>query len=164
MDLFVSARCGSNFENIIFKLIMKHSSMSTRWWIVFRQMPQNLTIEKSILVQVMAWWIRQQAITLTNYDPDVCRHMSSLSNNDLTTYTQKIVSKIDLNQKQTMCLFMGHTFLLVIMMMASWMFGHHLVFILMTKFKLNWLSVSFYENHIREYKLWIKFCSSLSSG
>ena len=36
-------RCGSIFENIFFKLIIQHSSLSTRCEIAFGRMPQNLT-------------------------------------------------------------------------------------------------------------------------
>ena len=55
-------RCGGNFQKIIFKLftiqITHNSSLGTHidialWWV-----PQNLTKEKSILVQVMAWCLQ----------------------------------------------------------------------------------------------------------
>ena len=42
--------------------------------------------DKSTLVQVMAWAVRQQAITWANVDPDPCRHMASLSHNELKTF------------------------------------------------------------------------------
>ena len=43
----------------------------------------TLLMIKSTLVQVMAWAIRQQAITWTNVDPVLCRHMASLGHNEL---------------------------------------------------------------------------------
>ena len=51
---------------------------------VLRWMPQNLTDDKSTLVQVWLGGIRQQAICWVNVDPDLCRHMASLGVNDLT--------------------------------------------------------------------------------
>ena len=46
-------------------------------------MPLNLTDDKSTLVQVMACAIRQQAITWSNVDSILCRHMASLGYNEL---------------------------------------------------------------------------------
>ena len=45
--------------------------------------PYNLTNEKSPFVQVIFWCRRQQAINRTNTDPDLCRHIASLSHNEL---------------------------------------------------------------------------------
>ena len=47
-------------------------------------MPQDLTDDKSTLVQVMAWCRMQQAITWTSVDQDLQRHMASLCPNELT--------------------------------------------------------------------------------
>ena len=47
-------------------------------------MPIDLTDDKSTLVQVMAWCLRQQAITWATIDPDLFRQMVSLGNNVLT--------------------------------------------------------------------------------
>ena len=44
---------------------------------------QGFAGDKSILVQVMAWCRRQQAITWTNVVQDLCRHMASLGLNEL---------------------------------------------------------------------------------
>ena len=47
-------------------------------------MPQDLTDDKSTLVQVMACGaVRQQAITWANIDRDLCRQMLSLGLNEL---------------------------------------------------------------------------------
>ena len=40
--------------------------------------------DKSTLVQVMAWSIRQQAIIWTNVEQVLCRHVASLGHNELT--------------------------------------------------------------------------------
>ena len=58
---------------------------------------------------------RQQAINLAYIDPDECRHMASLSHNDINIYTQKTVSKTKPNQKLTLFLFTGHTLIMIIM-------------------------------------------------
>ena len=46
-------------------------------------MPLDFTNDKSTLVQVMAGAVRQQSITWANVDPDLCRHMVSLGQNEL---------------------------------------------------------------------------------
>ena len=46
--------------------------------IALRWISLELTDDKSTLVQVMAWAVRQQAITWANVDPDLCHHMASL--------------------------------------------------------------------------------------
>ena len=49
-------KCSINFKSIIFKLTIQKSSLGTCCEIALRRrMPQNLTNEKSTLVQVMAW-------------------------------------------------------------------------------------------------------------
>ena len=48
-------------------------------------MPQNLTNEKSTLVQIMACAIRQQTITWANVELDVCGHVMSLVHNEVNT-------------------------------------------------------------------------------
>ena len=52
-------------------------------------MPQDLADDKSSLVQVMAWCVRQQAITWANVDPDLCRHMASLGPSELNKIWMK---------------------------------------------------------------------------
>ena len=46
-------------------------------------MSLGFTDDKSTLVQVMAWRVREQAITWNNVDPDLSRHMASLGHNEL---------------------------------------------------------------------------------
>ena len=48
-------RCGSYFKSIICKFIIQNNSLGTHCEIALRWTPQNLTNEKSTLVQVMAW-------------------------------------------------------------------------------------------------------------
>ena len=70
-------RCGNIIQNLIFKLIIQKSTrceFSVRW------IPQNLTNEKSKLVQVMAWCLQATSHYLrswANVEPDLCRHMVS---------------------------------------------------------------------------------------
>ena len=47
--------CGTNFKNVILKLIICNSNLATQSLIALMWMPQNLTDEKSTLVEVMAW-------------------------------------------------------------------------------------------------------------
>ena len=54
--------------------------------IALRWLSLDLT-DKSTMVQVMAWCPRQQAITWTNVDPDLCLHMVSLRHNELSVKT-----------------------------------------------------------------------------
>ena len=49
-----------------------------------RWMLQDLTDNKSTLVQVMTWAVRQQAITGANIDPNLWGHEESLGHNELT--------------------------------------------------------------------------------
>ena len=51
-------RCGINFKSIIFKLNIQNRSCDTHWEITPVWMPQNLTNERSMLVQVMFGAIR----------------------------------------------------------------------------------------------------------
>ena len=52
-SLLVPKRCGQNFKSIIFKLIIENNKLGFE--IALRWMSQNLTNEKSMLVQVMMW-------------------------------------------------------------------------------------------------------------
>ena len=47
-------------------------------------MSLDFTDDQSTLVQVMAWAVRQQAITWANVDPDLCCHMASLGPSELS--------------------------------------------------------------------------------
>ena len=70
-----------NFESIIFKPNMQIGILNTRCEIIFRLKLPNLTNRVSTLVQVVLW--RRQAITLANFDPDLCRHAASIGYNAL---------------------------------------------------------------------------------
>ena len=48
-------RCGSDFGNMIFKLIIQNSTLNNRCEIALRWMLKNINNEMSELVQVMAW-------------------------------------------------------------------------------------------------------------
>ena len=59
-------------------------------------MPQDLTCDKSTLDQVIAMAIRQQAINLTNVDPELFHHVASLGHIELiqiTYYLEKLCQK-----------------------------------------------------------------------
>ena len=62
--------------------------MINGWCISCEIVPRWISMDcsdgKSTLVQVMAWAVRQQAITWANVDPDLCCHMASLGHNELT--------------------------------------------------------------------------------
>ena len=49
--------CGSIFKSFIFNFIIENSSWGTRFAIALGWVPKNLTNEKSILIQLMAWSI-----------------------------------------------------------------------------------------------------------
>ena len=72
----VPGRCGSYFKSIHFRLVIQNDSLGSGCHSALRWMSQNLTNEKSALVQVMAWCFhfRQQAITWASTDPDLCHH------------------------------------------------------------------------------------------
>ena len=50
VNSLVPGQCGSKFKSMIFKLIIKNSSLATHYEIVLRWIPQNLTDEKPSLV------------------------------------------------------------------------------------------------------------------
>ena len=71
---------------VILKLWSSNASYSKINWgtcceIAVRWMPQNITDEKSTLVQVTVWCVMKQTITLTNVNPDPCSWMASLGHN-----------------------------------------------------------------------------------
>ena len=53
-------------------------------------MLQNPIYDKTVLVQVMAWYCQAQAITWTIIEPDLFRHMEILSRNELSMRIQRI--------------------------------------------------------------------------
>ena len=57
-------------------------------------MPLDLTDDKSTLVQVMAWCRQATSHYLSLVDPDLCRHMVSLSHNELRLCSQIAIAKI----------------------------------------------------------------------
>ena len=48
-------RYGNNFKSIVFKPIIQKNGFGTHREIALKWMPQNLIIEKSTVVQIMAW-------------------------------------------------------------------------------------------------------------
>ena len=62
-------RCGSNFNSTILKLIIQNISLSIHCKIAFGLMPQNLTNEKSTVLQVMASCHQATNHYLSQYGP-----------------------------------------------------------------------------------------------
>ena len=79
-------RCGSDFQRVIFKLIMQNSSLGTHCEIALRWMPQSLINKKSTTQHWFRLWlgaVREQVITWANVYPDLCHHMVSLGHSEL---------------------------------------------------------------------------------
>ena len=77
-------RCGSNFASVFGKCILQNDILNTFCDIGLRWMSQNITDDKSTLVQVKAWATSQQAITWANVDPDLGCRLASLGHSVLT--------------------------------------------------------------------------------
>ena len=72
--------CSCNFKSITFNLIWRIDILNISYPITHRGLPQDLTDDKSTLVNVIAWCGHQ-----ANVDPVLCRHLASLCHNELTT-------------------------------------------------------------------------------
>ena len=64
-----TGRCGRSFKSIIFKLIIQNSRLDPCSEIALRWMPQDITDDKSILVQIMAWCHEARSHYLSQYWP-----------------------------------------------------------------------------------------------
>ena len=62
-------RCESSFRNMLSKLIVQISSKDTCYEIILCWMPQNLTIKKSQLIQVMDWCSQATNYHLSQFWP-----------------------------------------------------------------------------------------------
>ena len=83
LNSLAPGRSECDSENVIFNLVLligifRPSHDNALWW-----MPQDLSDDKSTLVQVMACDIRQQAITWANVDSVPCCLMALLGHNEL---------------------------------------------------------------------------------
>ena len=67
ISLYSYGRCGSDFQNIIFKLIIQNSGSNTHYEIAFWWLLENITDEKSILVYVTAWFQQATSHYLNQY-------------------------------------------------------------------------------------------------
>ena len=72
-----------NFREVSFKLMLMINGLGISCEIAVRWMSLGLTDDKSALVQVMAWSVRERAIIWTNVDPDIYRLVTSLGHNEL---------------------------------------------------------------------------------
>ena len=79
-------KCGSNFNSMIFKLIIQNSSLGTYCDVTLMWMQLNLTNGKSTLAQVMAWCRQALSHYLGQCCPRFIRHMASLGHRKLTLY------------------------------------------------------------------------------
>ena len=76
------------FPILSYKLIYFDKSLS---W-----MPYDLTDDKSALFQIMTWYRQAKSNYLRQYFPDLCCHMASLGNSELTHRGVKILFDIGL--------------------------------------------------------------------
>ena len=74
VNSFTPGKCGFHLKLAIFKLISRRDIFGISCEIVLRQMPQNLTNEKSTLVQVMAWCREATSHYLSQCLPELCHH------------------------------------------------------------------------------------------
>ena len=73
-----------DFEDVIFNPSLLIGIFKSSFDNVLRWIPQDLTDDKSTLVQVRLGAVRQQAITWTSVDQDLQGHMASLGPNELS--------------------------------------------------------------------------------
>ena len=87
--------CGTSSDllvkNAIFNLVFLLESSYLSYNNAMRQMSQVFIGDRSIMVQVMAWCCRQQAITWTSVDQDHRCHMASLGLNEVTAVTSTLL-------------------------------------------------------------------------
>ena len=86
LNSLAPARFLCDFKNEIFNLALLIVIFKLSYDYVLRWMPQDLTDDKSTLVQVMAWCRTQQSITWTSVDQDLQWCMVSLGPNKLNAH------------------------------------------------------------------------------
>ena len=74
LNSLAPGRCGSNFKSMNFRLIIGKSRLGTSYEVALWWMPENLTDDKSKLVQLMAWWCQATSHYLSQ-----CWHRSMLT-------------------------------------------------------------------------------------
>ena len=101
---FAPGRSECNFKNVIFNLVLligifRSSHHNALWWI-----PQDLTDDKSTLVQVMAWCCQATSHYLSQcWLIAPCRLMVLLSHNELMFFRVFISSQHLLNNHSMHC-------------------------------------------------------------
>ena len=83
---------GMAFYMSNFKLILVIDSWGTSRQIALIWTLVDLTDEKSTLVQLMVWCRQSSAITWTNADSDLCRHIALLGHNDINRWQWTTIS------------------------------------------------------------------------
>ena len=91
-EIFYSGRCGSNIKRVMSKHITQNRRMGTRCEIALRWMTQNLTNANAKSTSIQVGWgggggggaaARQQDITGSTVDSDICHHMTSIGHDGL---------------------------------------------------------------------------------
>ena len=72
-----------NFRQVIFKQIFAIDGWGISCEIALIWMSMDFTDDQSTLVQVMAWCRQATSHYLSQFDPDIWRHMASLGHNEL---------------------------------------------------------------------------------
>ena len=73
----------NKFKYVIFQLILAIDGCGISYEIALKWMSLNLTVDKLILVQVLAWCHGHQASTSTNVDSYPCCYMASPGHSEL---------------------------------------------------------------------------------
>ena len=79
-------KCQWNFREVILKQILITDVWVISYEIGPRWMPLDITDDKPNLVQVMAWCRQATSHYLSQFWPDLCRHMASIGHNEFTHY------------------------------------------------------------------------------
>ena len=90
--IFVVPRNVATISNVKFQMLYIHYFHVHVRNYAFGEVAHGSTDNKSTLVQAMDCCARQQAITWSNVDPDLCRHMASLGHNELSHWNLKLLS------------------------------------------------------------------------
>ena len=85
---WILGRYGSNFKNVIFKVIQNNSNWGTWCEIALRGMPQNTVDDNSTLIQLMALCHQATNHDLSQYCPNLWHPMASLGHGVLTPRNQ----------------------------------------------------------------------------
>ena len=103
VNSFAPEWCGSNFTCVFLKLILWIDILSYSCEILVKFSGECHRTPVMINQHRFRYWlgaVRQQAITWTTVDPDLCHHKASLGHNELTSHNWSLTSQV--------ILFMGY--------------------------------------------------------